>query len=381
VVGLRRVELLVARVCGGEMTSICYLCKATAEHGKRQNLIEYGNCQHIEHLQCATTRAKSNGNIMSISCTQCHADRNKDSTSTNDDTTYLLGVYADTEYLRGVGWKKWTRRVRNAPVDFLTSLETSPISKPQGGLPLPKEQEMKVIPVDVKQLVMNGHEEESRTQGMVRLTVDQKRRGMDILGNLANHKYSVETLKNLDISFQFMNQYIRMKDGKPCTFRVWMEKTNLSPRELVELGARFVDLRGCGLVWENANGTLVAPSVYVGAPLYTKYDEVLKELCDNNWKKFFRIKYNPTTLKSMGLTLDVLMNCETFGWMDFRFLQYLTLCGVCEWGFRSKTLQAIYEKKYDGDLSLGHFGAHFCGQVMRWTSADCAKYLGIRFKA
>lgn len=355
------------------MAGVCCLCGAGTERGKGQNLVEYGNCDHLEHLQCIL-RQNTSG-----SCEQCRKDRNKKGPDTSEPPIYLLGAYADPEYLRGGVWNAWLKRVRNAPVDFTTALQSCPIAKPGGGLPLPKTAEIQVMAVDPKDLVLAGHPDESRSQGMVRMTLTQKRRILDIIEKLNGNQYPLEILRASDITFSTLKRFIVRPDGSPCSFLVWKERTGLSPGDLVALGAKFRDLVDCGLNKNNANSQLISPSVYLDKPLFTQYGEIYTQLCGGKWKDLFRIAYSPRQLLSMGITPDEMLHQEIFAWEDYRFFVYLGIEGACDWGMSIEYIARIYADKYTGEYTKKAFVTHFCTELMRWKVKECATYLRVRF--
>lgn len=353
---------------------VCIICKGgTHIHGS-QSCVVYGECKHEEHLQCVLRFNKSG------CCKRC---RKGGVCDTNDsEKAYLLGVYSDSNVVMGRPWSKYMDRIRSGPITFSIALEHSPVMGGLGGGPfLDPKQEIDIVPVDPRELVMAGHRDESRTQGMARTVFTQKQHIISIIRDLSNDEYPLETLRHAGIDFNDLKQVVIHEGGKPCTFITWKKRTGLAPRDMIALGATFTDLIACGLTIETANSELIDPMIYIRKPLGVTYVTILKELCAHNWEKFFSIRYSSVHLRGLRLTIDALLGNDSFGWVDFQFLQYMSLPEICTWGFTRDHVKAVYRTKYGGDASESVFCAMFCTELMRWTCAECATHLNVKFRA
>ena len=356
-----------------EELGVCFICKADVLDNGKQDALHFA-CHHKEHVYCHDNRRNSE----TAGCVRC---RQKGVGSDTVAMGEALAVFSDlnASLLNGA-WDSWSRKKASGVVERLdTRIDTGPVGS---------SEPVEYLPVPVSALANSAHvKDRSRNAQFAHASV--RAETLRRLVELCDGRASVEELKEAGYAYSDMKELMASATDGKLLFKNWRSGANLTPGELVDLGATWADLVDCGLTAQNIRELLVSVDIYTKAPLSVTYKNVLADLCGHTWKRFFGIGYTGKELRRLHFTPAVAADPENgMSLNEFALMRPMGIVEVVnKWGLNSDTiarmhsLRSVELTEMRDPESVPAFKYYFCMHIMRWTKPDCLKVLKFNFSS
>ena len=357
-----------------EEKRVCFICQTDVLRNGKQNRVVYGTCGHTEHLFCHDNQRNSE----SAGCMRCTLGG---AHGVPDSEPFVLGVFSDKDSpLLNGAWDSWSRRRANGVVERLdTRIDSGPVGS---------SEPVEYLPVPTSALANTAHvNDRSRNAQYTHASVREET--LTRFLELCDGRASAEQLKDEGFSYTDIKQLLVTTTDGAITFKN-LRSMGISPAETVDLGATWEDLCECGLTDKNIKQCLVSIEVYTQAPLSVTYKEIMRDLCDHTWKRFFGIGYTAKELRRLGFTPAVAVDpANGLRLKEFALMRTMGIQEVVKgWGFTNEYIVRMREMRLKLEVaeirnpeSIPAFKYYFCLQIMRWDRADCLKYLKYNFGA